>query len=443
VRFIRREARVLVLAVVGLLFAAGVAMATAGDLDTTFGQQGKRLIDLRGGRDYGSSVAVGSHKSLFVGGSSYKPGSDNGDFALVRLKRDGAFNRKFGNHGRVFTDFNGGNDNLSAIARQPDGKIVAVGQAETGPATGVQRFAVARYNPNGTLDHHFSHDGRVTTGIANTTYPEADDVVIQGDGRIVVGGTAGSGVTYRAALARYTAAGRLDGTFSGDGRVVTAFPGGGIDDAFYALTLDGGTIVAAGQSDQGATGYDFAVARYTSHGAPDKSFSTDGFETTDFGTSDYEEAYGVALDDQGRIVAGGNADVGNDSNFGLARYQHAGGLDTSFDGDGLEIESFAGIGHADWINALLLAPSGKIITAGPSGPSTVDFSVARFKANGGLDHSFSPGGTPGIEFTDLSGDFDYPTDLAKQGSKFVLVGRSMTGPNPDDLDFAVARYVGK
>jgi uncharacterized delta-60 repeat protein len=439
----RRVTRGLAVAIAALLVATATAWAAAGDLDTTFGNGGKRLIDLRGDRDYGSSVAIGSHKSIFIGGASFKPGSDNGDFVLVHLKRDGSIDRKFGKHGKVFTDFNGGNDSLAAIALQADGKIVAAGSAETGPATGIQRFALARYKPDGTLDHRFSHDGRVTTSMANTTYPEADDVVIQADGRIVVGGTAGSGVTYKAALARYTGRGRLDNGFSGDGRVVTAFPGGGVDDAFYALALDGDSIVAAGQSDQGAAGYDFAIARYTSQGEPDPSFSGDGFETTDFGTGDYEEAFGVAVDDQGRIVAGGDADVGNDSDLGLARYQHAGGLDTSFDGDGLEIESFAGVGHAEWINALLLAPSGKIITAGPSGGSTVDFSVARFKANGGLDATFSPGGTPGIEFTDLTGRFDYPADLAMQGSKIVLAGRATRSDDPNDIDVAVARYLGK
>ena len=51
---------------------------------------------------------------------------------------------------------------------------------------------------------------------------------------------------------------------------------------------------------------DFGLARYTSAGALDTTFSTDGKVITDFGTVQIlEEAYAVAIDGSGRIVVAG------------------------------------------------------------------------------------------------------------------------------------------
>ena len=71
---------------------------------------------------------------------------------------DGDLDLSFGSGGKVVTDFNANNDWLSKISVQPDGKIVAVGDVHPGG-----KFALARYNPDGTLDATFGNGGKVIT----------------------------------------------------------------------------------------------------------------------------------------------------------------------------------------------------------------------------------------------------------------------------------------
>ena len=60
-------------------------------------------------------------------------------------------------------------------------------------------FALARYNPNGTLDPSFSGDGKQTTNFA--VHDRANGVALQANGKIVAVGSGGPGGDF--ALARY------------------------------------------------------------------------------------------------------------------------------------------------------------------------------------------------------------------------------------------------
>ena len=98
--------------------------------------------------------------------------------ALALHAADGDLDVTFGIGGEVTTDFSGGNDYAFALALQSDGRIVAAGGTSSG-------FALARYNPDGSLDNGFGSGGKVTT--ANST--RATAVAIQPDGKIVVAGS--------------------------------------------------------------------------------------------------------------------------------------------------------------------------------------------------------------------------------------------------------------
>ena len=92
----------------------------------------------------------------------------------------GDLDPSFSGDGKQTTDFVGFSW-ARATVLQPDGKIVAVGQDAV---PGVD-FALARYNPNGTLDKSFSGNGREITGFGR--YSEANAVALQADGNIVLG----------------------------------------------------------------------------------------------------------------------------------------------------------------------------------------------------------------------------------------------------------------
>ena len=353
-------------------------------------------------------------------------GGGNGDFALARFNANGSLDTSFSGDGLETTDFFGADDRATGVGLQGDGKIVAVGQRSSGAG---DDFALARYNANGSLDTSFSGDGKQTTDFGFGADDGATAVAHQGNGKIVAVGRAGGGATGNDfALARYNPNGSLDTSFSGDGKRRTDF-GAGSDDRATGVGLQGdGKIVAVGQRSSGAAD-DFALARYNTDGSLDTSFSGDGKQTTDFGGSD--GANGVAIKGHGKIVAVGDTLTTTGQSFALARYNPDGSLDTSFSGNGKERTFFPG---SDRANGMAIQADGKIVTVGQTGDQG-DFALARHTPNGSLDPSFSGDGKQTTDFGGIYGGLESATGVAIQGDgKIVAVGVD------GDYDFALARY---
>src|SRR5207245_943210 len=174
----------------------------------------------------------------------------------------GDLDATFGTGGRVLTDFGGG-AGARALALQADGKIGATGFTSSDFGTR-RRFALARYNPDGSLDR------QVVTSFADRD--EASALALQSDGKIVVAGFSGAGGRQDFALARYNPDGSLDPSFGSGGRVLTDF--GGYDEASALALQSDGKIVVAGFSD--VVGFGFALARYNPDGSLDPSFGSGG-----------------------------------------------------------------------------------------------------------------------------------------------------------------------
>jgi uncharacterized delta-60 repeat protein len=190
---------------------------------------------------------------------------------------------------------------------QADGKIV-VGCSSI-PFDN-SHFLVARFTSSGFVDNTFGNNGKVITKVG--TFDFCASVVLQSNGKIVA---VGYGIlsTPDFVVLRYTINGSLDNNFSNDGIVTTDF--GGSDGAFAAAIQSNGKIIVAG-----GTSDDFALARYNSNGSLDHTFSSDGKTTTNFGQD--EEAYGIGIMNDGRIVAAGVQKTlnSNNDNFAVARY---------------------------------------------------------------------------------------------------------------------------
>ena len=387
-------AAILITGAVGLI-AGSSALAADGDLDGTFGIGGKVTTDFGGG-DAAWGVAVQADGKIVAAGNTFS------QFALARYNADGSLDASFGTGGKVTTDFGGAFDTAFAVAIQADGKIVAAGWA-SGGSFPVSDFALARYNADGSLDASFGSGGKVTTDIAGSG-DQASDVAIQPDGRIVAAGTSDG----RFALARYNPDGSLDGSFGTGGKVTT--PVGQSTFGSALLIQVDGKIVAAGTSFMFLpTGVlaDFALARYHPDGSPDASFGTGGTVTTDFGGR-RDQAVGMALQADGKLVATGHTApaTGGPGDFALARYDLGGSLDPSFDTDGKVTTDFGG---EDVATAVAIQADGKIVAAGGGGPGT-DFGLARYGTDGSPDASFGTGGKVTTEF----GGFDRVLDLALQ-----------------------------
>jgi uncharacterized delta-60 repeat protein len=350
-----------------------------GSLDTTFGTGGLVSTDLYGNSaDRAAAMALQPDGKIVLAGNTAVNLVSEGtqDFALVRYNSDGSLDTTFGTGGKVRTDFNTGQpEGAVSVAIDSVGRIVAVG------ATFVQfqgrDFAIARYNPDGSLDTTFDGDGRVTS-LSTTNFDGAVDVAIQSDDRIVVFGFF---VTTESnfALARYNTDGSLDTTFGGTGVVVTNFGGDAVN-PFAVVIQPDGKVLAVGDTfaNNPSSNWDFALARFNADGTPDASFGVGGQVTTDFNVVD--RITDVALQADGKIVGTGLSSPGSGIAIALTRYEADGTLDVSFGVGGLVQTS---INVAEDARGIAVQADGKILVTGQtqlaSGNGFFDFFLVRYE----------------------------------------------------------------
>ncbi|HZV06503.1 MAG TPA: delta-60 repeat domain-containing protein [Gemmataceae bacterium] len=246
--------------------ASGIYLALArynanGSLDTTFGSGGKVLTTIPipgGGR---AAVTIqGDGKIVVVRGTTL--GGTNSNFVAARFNGDGTPDTGFGSKGQVVTDVAGASiDYASGVALQTDGKIVAVG---TAVVNNVEQFATVRYNTDGTLDAGFGQGGEVLTSVGPYGGSDATCVAIQSDGEILVGGHAAdaTGTAYNFALARYNPDGSLDANYGGAGTGTLTLVGINATALAMAIQSDGKAVLV-GNAAESTTGLsEVALARY-------------------------------------------------------------------------------------------------------------------------------------------------------------------------------------
>jgi uncharacterized delta-60 repeat protein len=266
--------------------------------------------------------------------------------------------------------------------------------------------------------------------------------VIQTDGKIVVAGYAYNGNDYDFALTRYNTDGSLDTSFGGDGKVTTGFSTDSNDYANGVALQDDGKIIAVGYTDPGAN-KEFALARYHGDGSPDASFGVAGKITLDFSGRD-DVANAVAVQSGGNVIAAGYSFNGADNDFALARFDSFGNLDAgSFGTNGKVVTDFAGANDAATTIAIQLGVH--IVIAGNTqdgaDASTSDFAMVRYGIDGTVDAAFGVAGTVVTDFGDggdVANALVVATSEFDQFATIVLAGYAHSGTQ---TDFGVARYL--
>jgi uncharacterized delta-60 repeat protein len=229
---------------------------------------------------------IAFHKlALRPGGGYLLLGARGDNVWLMGLTAEGKLDGGFGNGGEAGVDF-GGRDVAGALAFTPDGKIVVAG-------TSNDDFVAARLNANGTLDRSFGNNGitaRVNFDSASVGSARSNEgayaVLVQPDGKIVVGGTSRTCGVFSCgesglALVRFTAAGQLDTSFANKGKRLTLFDSnrflvGSAGRITQLLRLRDGKILAIGEADIVNGVFRLVAARYDASGNLDKSFDGDG-----------------------------------------------------------------------------------------------------------------------------------------------------------------------
>jgi uncharacterized delta-60 repeat protein len=461
----RRSRRASIIAIAwfaGAVAFASVALAAGGDLDPSFGTNGRSITT---GAGSGTSVALQANGKIVVAGG-LEDGARILHSSVARYRADGSLDTSFGTNGVVVTPFRSGPDcwdMANAVAVQADGKIVTAGVSYCARAL----FAMARYDPDGTLDPSFGTDGKVLTsfGPRATCTSYANAAAVQPDGKVVAAGIARCGtggplLNYTYAVARYELDGSLDPTFGRGGQVRTNFTPGYDNLADVALTA-GGKIVVAGTSaddsidDPDAREMGFALARYRHDGRLDPTFGGDGkviahLHSRLCGGSPI--AHAVVLQPDGKIVVAGSEGCAPRIGalpgpyFAVARFLVNGKLDPAFGRHGRMTMHFHDGNRADTSFGVAIQANGKIVAVGwqgaRQGAQYTSFALIRLKPGGRLDPGFGGDGkvTTRLGGARCSSRADEVVILPDD--RILAIGEVGASPEPCG-GFAMARYLAR
>jgi uncharacterized delta-60 repeat protein len=223
-----------------------------GSLDNSFDGDGRKARSIDGGSTTKQAIVQPDGKIISIGWTN----SGFAKFYIARFNSDGSFDQSFGSGGVVVSNLGAFSARAWACALQPDGKII-VGGTES------RDLVVVRLNTDGSFDASFDGDGFVLTDFLGTS-DEAFSVFVLPDGKILAGGVSNAGILQDFALARYNPDGSLDNTFGNEGKVITDI-NGGYDNIIEIARQSDGKIIAAGTGNPTSSNtinYDFALVRY-------------------------------------------------------------------------------------------------------------------------------------------------------------------------------------
>jgi len=315
----------------------------SGDFTTVAGVSRNGIARLNGGGtlDYGfdpgsgpddlvNTVALQGNKVIIGGYFTHVSGTAQG--YVARLDSSGALDASF-------DPGSGADGPVLALVVQGDGKVLLGGEFTT--INGIARNNIARLNSSGSLDTSFDPG----TGVSGALFSSVKSIAVQGDGRVILGGTFTSvNGAARTNIARLNADGSLDNGFNPKVHVA----GAGVLAGVNAMAVQSGGKIVIGGDFTGINGVARTnVARLNSNGSLDTSFNP--------GTADFA-VNSVAVQDSGKVVIGGFfTRVNGTTRKYVARLNSDGSLDTGFD---------PGAGADDAVYVAALQEDGKVIIGG-------------------------------------------------------------------------------
>ncbi len=435
-------------------WVVSMAHAADGYYDPSFGQGGRVSFDASNGAvDYASAMQLLPDGRILMAGSC-KATDAAALFkgCAVRLNRDGSYSNGFGPSGIGsvrFDAFSGLPDehSISAMLRLPDGRLVFAGRDGAGYGLIVVLNANGQAldtNSFGGAGFYRFHFGGASSGLSA--------LALQPDGKLLAAGYGwdgqqGGGLDMAVARFRADLIG-LDDAFGSNGLKLVAFDLGGPaeqnhDYASAVCVQADGRILLAGRAELGSSSMPrAALARLTANGQLDTSFGPNADGRAHLGGVQDSDFVDMAIDARGRIIAGGaireNASGAN-THWMMTRFLASGALDPGFNaGAPRSFEIFDG----GWLYALLVRPHGDILATGSfdKEDGTRNFGVLRVRANGSLDASFGNGGIAIGIFTQSIGVLgDSYGDAIALGNGGLMIGGDGAASSTDKTRFGVAK----
>ncbi|PNX45247.1 MAG: hypothetical protein BV459_09195, partial [Thermoplasmata archaeon M11B2D] len=297
------------------------------------------------------------------------------DVIVFRLNQDGSLDPAFGEGGVVtYGGSEHGTDIGFGVAVQPDAKIVVAGEHRVGSS---QDALLLRYNRDGKPDATFGTNGVVNYNGGGNDHDVAYAVSLQNDGKIVVSGSEHNGVNKDALIVRFNHDGTRDTTFGINGVFLFNSEADSNDYANFLTIQPDGKILAVGATDNGIN-HDILLLRLHSNGTLDETFGSGGVVIYNNPADTYDYAWGIALSSEGKIIISGTSNDGLNDNVLVLRFNANGTLDTSFGINGVVTFYGAGDGN-DWGYGVAIQQNGRIVVTGIAhNGSNNDALVVRF-----------------------------------------------------------------
>ena len=408
---------------VAALITTHVALAQYGTLDVTFDDDGKVSTEFGSYKSAVRSLALQLDGKIIAAGSTYNNGSYH-RFAVARYNNDGSLDTSFGTEGRVVGDFPEEKMAITSVFVQPDGKIIGSGIIYNQYFD--SEFMMVRFNADGSIDSGFGNNGMVSEGSLTI-----NSVKMQPDGKIVAAGFnySQTGSQRDIAVLRFNTDGTIDTSFAQNGYFITSV---GVRDYANSLSiLPDGKIVIGGAIFNGNHS-DFCVIRLLPDGSPDPDFGLNGIASYDYDEND--EITSICLQPDGKLVFSGfTGDDDNEYLYAVMRINEDGSVDHGFGDDGL----VTGEGGS-MAKKVEVEPSGKILVAGAyGGGNNKTASMLRFNHDGTLDPEF---GENGLITTTFSSSCQANAVVLQPDGKILLGGEAGSTGGTYNPDFALMRY---
>lgn len=418
-----------------------LARAADGILDPQFGTNGVSTFATLPGNGETSPSAIAIQpdgKIVSAGWKSIGGNPPMQNIVVTRLLSTGILDDSFGGDGIVTVQI-GVSCSSSSLVLQQDGKIVIAGG--TNPTSGgASDSVVLRLNSDGTFDNAFGIAGIKVVSMT-TSFDSLATVSVQTDGRIIAAGNAATqpGITPNFGIIRLLPNGDLDSTFDGDGIKIHAIAtlGSGIIDL---IVHPDGRFTVAG-SVRNSLNYDLVVARYLFSGLPDTTFSSDGIATIQFGSGDDRASDLVLLPNDQIIVSGYFQNSEGRLESGLAKLSSNGTLDNTFGSMGKVAFNF-GVDSSSVTTSLVSQKNGKLIVAGYLAGTGIGpyLTLAKFNNSGAIDNTFGTDGKVVLTVADYGRDVAIQPDgkvvvSGSVGSNFLFARFLNSKGVPTDFDF--------
>lgn len=399
------------------IFGYGVAVVRLlpnGLTDNSFGINGIVKTRISNGNDMAKSIAIQKNNKIVIAGSTRVSSTAKDDLLAIRYTETGMVDSSFAVNGIYIKDINGGNDVANTVVSLPGNKIVLGGYATS---NSVRKMLTLQLTKNGKEDNSFGINGLVITSIYNQG-DEANDMLLQPDGKIVQAGLATNGASNFFTSIRYNGDGSLDQSYANHG--IFIFSVGNSDDKaekMIKLPWDNSLLLCGSANDN------WALVNYN---LPDLNVNT-AFGVNGMQSFRYADQYGsttpeIAIDSASqKIYLAGETDK---EGFLIIRLNKNGVLDSSFGVNGVVHYTIS-----LYYGGLAVLPDHRIVIGGVVQSVTNYNFIACFKENGTIDSLFGVNGlVKNLPFTPNSiiNDNQHQRILAA-GSLYVDFSTSKVG----------------